>query len=77
MAKTKTYTAEVTASNSHNWLLRYTIDAEELAHTYNGDIQAWLDDISRNGCEPMETIDEEHGGTILPDGEAYLVDTEE
>jgi len=73
----KTYTAEVTASNSHNWLLRYTIDEEELQHDYNGDIEEWLSAVKNGDCHPMEYIDEGHGGTIEIDGEPYEVDTEE
>jgi len=73
MAKTKTYTAEVTASNFHNWLLRYTIDEEELQHDYDGDIQEWLSAIKNNECHPVETIDEGDDGRIEIDGEPYTI----
>lgn len=73
---TATYTAHATASNFHNWILKFTITQTDLDSKYDGDIDLWLEaihsgDINVNDAD--EVIDEGDGGAIEIDGYPYEI----
>ena len=73
---TKTYTAQATASNFHNWLLDFTITQEDLDSEYDGDIDLWLEAIHSGDIDiddADQVIDEGDGGAIEVDAYPYEI----